>query len=236
MQINKIPKEDLFCIFYVRGRNGTVWDWNSYYSTLDALRPLFKEAEFQKVVSGLYLNHIDQSVRISYFVSEAKSEKAISIFRDFFKENQISKTNFQPPKRFSVAAGYGGEELEESFRYFLALETRIGLELIKADLLQARILFATYCLRVRKGQLPVREHFESIFTKNSPMYASLPMEEREQFLGDLERLSWAHMMVNFVLGCDFSVSPDGLALSIPEINEILRANNMGFQVPLGWKP
>jgi len=232
--MKKIPKEDLFCIFYVRKPDATVWD--SYYNTLDALRPLFKDTKFGKVVSGFYLNHIDNSVRISYFVSEANSKKAISIFRDFLKKSQITEINFEQPRQAVVAEKYGGKELEERFRHFLALESQIGLELIEADLPNARILFATYCFQVRKALLPVREHFEPNFMRHSPTYASLSSEERERFLRDLECFSLAHMMVNFVLGCDFQAIQDGLALSIPEINEILRANNIGFQVPLDWRP
>jgi len=233
LQIKKIPKEDLFCIFYVRRPNAAVWD--SYYNTLDALRPLFKDTEFREVISGFYLNHIEHSVRISYFVSDARSERAISVFRDFFKRSQIPEINFEPPRRISVAKNYGGENLEEGFRYFLSLETQIGLELMRADLLHARMLFSTYCFQVRKAFLPVREHFEPAFMRHSPTYASLSLGEQERLFSNLERVSWAHMMVNLVLGCDFQVVQDGQALSIPQINEILRANNMGFQVSLDWK-
>lgn len=234
--VKRIPKEDFFGIFYVRKPEATLW--NVYYGTIDALRPLLAEKEFSKVISGFYINYNykEQVTRISYFVNTANLQEAVSMFQEFFKKNAILEVKFEPPREETVAKKYGGKELEERFRYFLNLETQIGLELLRTDLLQARILFATYCLRVRKGRLPVREHFESTFTKNSPTYASLPMEEREQFLRDLERLSWAHMMVNLVLGCDFNVPQDGLALSIPEINEILRASSMEFEVPSDWKP
>jgi len=200
-EIQKISKEDLFGIFFVRKPDRT--EWVSYYNTINALRPLLEAKGFNKIVNGFYLNHIHELVRISYFVSEANRHKAISIFQNFFKENGISEIQSQPPSELIVAEKYGGEELEERFRYFLALETRIGLELIKADLLQARILFATYCLQIRKASLPVREHFEPTFLEYSPTYASLSSEEKEQFLRDLEkRPDWTHLMVNFVLGMD----------------------------------
>jgi len=235
LTVKNIPKQDLFGIFFIRKSGVTEWD--SYYNTIAALRPLFNYEELIKIVSGFYLNHIDKSARISYFVSEANSEKATFMFRDFFKKNGISEIQFQPPSQAVVAAKYGGEELEERFRYFLTLETQIGLELMKADLLHGRILFATYCLQIRKASLPVRQHFEPTFVKYSPTYVSLSKDEREQFLSDLQtRLSWTHMMVNFVLGCDFQVPIDGRPHSIPEINEVLKRNDMGFQIPLGWKP
>ena len=183
------------------------------------------------------MNHIDESVRISYFVNEGNRKKATSAFRDFFEKNGISEIRSQEPSQVIVAAKYGGGELEEEFRHFLVLETQIGRELIKGNLLHGRMLFASYCLQVRKAMTPVKQHFEGTFMKYSQTYASLSKEERRQFLNNLEQhLSWTHMMVNFVLGCDFQVPPNGNPFSIPEINIILKANGIGFQIPSDWKP
>lgn len=136
--------------------------------------------------------------------------------------------------------------VEERFRNFLVLETQIGLELIIGNLLQGRILFATYRWQVRKASLPFREHFEPTFKKYSPTYCSLSDDEKDQFFADLEewpnppQVDWAHLMVNFVLGCDWRVfsNPYYLTprrpLSIPEINRLIR--DLGFQIPLDWKP
>lgn len=237
LRIRKISKDDLFGIFYVRKPDGIRYD--SYYETINALRPLFKDKEFGTIVNGFYLNICGDfdSVRISYFVDEANSEKAISTFQHFFEESGISEIqNFNPPRKAIVVETYGNEKLEERFRYFLVLETQVGLELLKADLLKARILFATYCWQIRKAWLPVREHFEPTFLEYSPTYASLSKEEREQFLRDLERRpDWTHLMVNFVLGIDWRVSP-GRPLSIPEINQILERDKLGFQIPPDWRP
>ena len=235
MGVSKISKEDLFGLFFVRKSYGTNWD--SYYGTIDILRPLLKSKDFNKTVSGFYINHIDELVRISYFVSEGSEQKAISIFRNSFEENGISEIKAQPPTKTIVAKQYGGEELEEHFRYFLALETQIGLDLIKADLLHARSLFAAYCWQVRIASLPVTRHFEPTFKKHSQTYTSLSTTEKEQFLVELEeRLSWTHMMVNFVLGLDFKIYRARGPLSILEINQILERSDLGFQIPLDWKP
>ena len=235
LRTQKIPREDLFGLFFVRKSYGTNWD--SYYGTIDALRPLLESEDFSKTVSGFYLSYINDSTRISYFVSEGNNQKAISIFQNFFKEKGISEIKAQPPTKSVVAEEYGGEELEERFRHFLALETQIGLELIKEDLLYARILFVTYRFQVYKGWLPVRAHFEPTFLRYSPTYVSLSNEEKEQFLTYLERSpAWTHMMVNFVLGWDYTINRDGRPLSIPEINKILERYSLGFQIPLGWKP
>jgi len=234
--IRKIPKEDLFGLFFIK-KPSCRSKWDFYYSTIDALRPLFESKDFNKTISGFYVNLIDESVRISYFVSEGNEQKATSIFQNFFKEKGISEISTEPATRKIVAEKYGGEELEERFRNFLALETQIGLELIKADLLHARTLFVTYRFQVFKGRLSLREHFEPTLLRYSPTYVSLSNEEKEQFLTDLENHpGWRHMMVNFVLGRDFFLGADGIPLSIPRINEILEKNNLGFQILLGWKP
>lgn len=247
MGTRKISKNDLFGIFYVKKPDGTKWD--SYYKTIDALRPLFEDEEFGKIVKGFYLNICGDydSVRISYFVDKANSEKAISIFEQFFRTNRILEIkDFVHPKEVILAKHYGGEGFEEQFRNFLVLETQIGLELMKEDLLHARILFATYRWQVRKASLPFKEHFEPTFKKYSPTYNSLSDSEKDQFFTDLEewpnppQVDWAHMMVNFVLGGDWRVFSHsdyltpGNPLSIPEINSFVK--NFGFQIPLDWKP
>jgi len=233
--IRKIPREDLFGLVFIKKSYGSKWDF--YYNTIGALRPLFKSKDFNEIITGFYVNLIDESLRISYFVGEENKQKATSIFQNFFKEKELLEIKTEPPTKKIVAEKYGGEELEERFRYFLALETQIGLELIKADLLHARALFVTYRLQVFKGGLPLREHFEPTLLRYSPTYVSLSNEEKEQFLTDLENHpSWMHMMVNFVLGVDFRyVYPDGKPLPIPRINEILERANLGFRIPLDWK-
>ena len=247
----RISKDDLFGIFYVKKPDGKQWD--SYYKTLDALRPLFKDKEFDEVVNGFYLNicgmgpHDFDSVRISFFVDKANSEEAVSIFQQFFRKNGILEIkDSEQPREKTVAKKYGGEEYEERFRNFLVLETQIGLELTEGNLLHSRILFATYRWQVRKALLPFREYFEPAFKKYSPTYNSLSDVEKDQFFADLEewpnppQVDWAHMMVNFVLGCDWNVfsHPNYLTpsrpLSIPEINRLV--SDLGFQIPLNWKP
>lgn len=234
--IKKISREDLFGLFFITKSDEQKWDF--YYNTIEALRPLFESKDFIKIISGFYVNLIGESVRISYFVSKENKLKATSIFQNFFSEKGISEIKTEPATGKVVAERYGGEELEERFRYFLSLETQIGLELIKADLLHARILFVTYRFQVFKAGLTVRNHFEPTFLRHSPTYVSLSNEEKEQFLSDLENHpGWMHMMINFVLGVDFpGVITDGIPLSIPRINEILESNDLGFQIPLDWTP
>jgi hypothetical protein len=250
MEMKRILRDDLFGIFFVKKPDGT--KWQSYYNTIDSLRTLFQDEKFRKVVDGFYLNICGNfdSVRISYFISRSNSQKALSVFQHFFRNNKIVEIKpFEKPKRIVLAQFYGGGKFEEQFRNFLVLETKIGLDLIKTDLLQARILFATYRWQVRKASLSFRDHFELVFKKYSKTYNSLSEDEKDQFFTDLEewpnppQVDWAHMMVNFVLGCDWNSifgDPNYLTpsrpLSIPEINKILSNSNLGFQIPLDWKP
>lgn len=250
MRLKRISKNDFFGRFYTKKPNGLKWD--SYYKTIDALRPLFQDYEFNEIINGFYLNICGAftSVRVSYFIDSANSDKAVSKFKKFIQENELIEIKSEEsPKRTILASEYGGEEYEERFRNFLILETQIGLDLIKNNLLNARILFATYRWQVRKASLSFKQHFESTFERDSPTYNALTGDEREQFFKDLEewpnppQVDWAHMMVNFVLGCDWNnvfrdpsyLSP-GNPLSIQEINKIIQNAGLGFQIPLDWKP
>jgi hypothetical protein len=248
LETQRISTDDLFGIFFVRKTDGTKWD--SYYKTIAALRPLLEDKDFSEMVKGFYLNICGDfdSVRISYFVDKANAKKAVSLFKQFFRKNGILEIQDSvPPKKTILARNYGGEEFEERFRNFLVLGTQIGLELINGDLLHARRLFVTYRWQVRKASLSLREHFERSFKKYSPTFNSLSNDEKTQFFTDLEEwpnplnVDWAHMMVNFVLGCDWNkvlFHPDyltyGRPLPIPEINKIIK--DLGFQIPPDWKP
>jgi hypothetical protein len=245
MAIKKILREDLFGRFFVKKPDGEKWE--SYYKTIEALRPLFAREEFKESVNGFYLNIAGNfdTVRISYFVDEQNRDKAVSIFRQYFKDNRLLETGFAPPRTIILALHYGGEKYEERFRTFLNLETQIGLDLIKGNLLHARILFAIYRWQIRKASLPFREHFEPTFEKYSLIYNALSEEEKREFFADLKmwpnppQVDWAHMMVNFVLGCDWNTvfgDPNyltpGKPLSISEINEIVKP--LKFQIPSDW--
>jgi hypothetical protein len=244
--IMKVSKGDLFGIFYVRKPDGIKWD--SYYRTIDALRPLFKDEEFRTVISGFYLNVCgnSDSVRISYFVDKVNSERAVSVFKDFFSRKGILEIqNSSAPHEDVVAGSYGGAGYEERFRTFLVNETQIGLDLLEGDLLHARMLFAMYRWQVRQSSLHFEKHFEPAFKKYSPIYNSWSVEEKHQFFADLEewpnppQVDWAHMMVNFVLGCDWFPVECWMyskPLTIPQVNAILGRDDMGFRIPLDWKP
>lgn len=240
--------EDFWGIFYVR--KGPSVKWKSYYRSIDALRPIFAQVTFTAAICGFYLNVCGKldSLRISYFTSESSVPLAISVFKDFFEDHgflEIQESS--PPKQYVLAANYGGQEFEERFRNFLNLETKIGLELIETDLLQARCLFSTYRWQVRKAGLPVRAHFEPTFVRDSPTYNGLSESEKDQLFLDLwewpnpPRVDWAHMMVNLILGCDWNyvfgdpnyITP-GKPLPIANINPIVK--ELGFQIPLDWQP
>jgi hypothetical protein len=189
------------------------------------------------------LNHINNSVRISYFVDEKECDKAISVFRAFFTNNKMLETeNFSFPHKDIIAEKYGGLSYEQRFRNFLANYTQIGLELLHGNSLHSRRLFTVYRFQVRQASVPFEEYFEPTFNKYSSFYSSMSDKEKLQFFADLkewpnyQHTEWAHMMVNMIVGCDWSYPPFYAPLTITKINEILKRDNVGFQIPLTWKP
>jgi len=161
MTASKVKTSDLFGIFYVQKPGRKRWD--SYYRTIDALRPLFENEGFKKVVSGYYLNICGDfdSVRISYFVDKLNDQVSVSLIDDFLSQNEFLEISpHSDPHQDIIAGSYGGQSYEERFRAFLVNETQIGLDLIKQDLLHARRLFVTYRFQVREAPISFRTHFE----------------------------------------------------------------------------
>jgi len=241
--MKEIPTKDLFGIFYVKKPDGSKWD--SYYKTIDSLRPLFDDEKFIKVIDGFYLNITGDfdSVRISYFVNEKESEKSISIFQDFFTKNGIVQIkDFDSPHEAIIAEMYGGSSYEQRFRNFLTNYTQIGLELLQGNLLHSRRLFAVYRFQVRQASWSFEDYFEPTFNKYSQFYVSFSNNDKRQFFADLKQWpsyqysEWTHMMVNMIVGCDWSFSPFNNPLSIAKINEILLRKNIGFNIPPTWNP
>jgi hypothetical protein len=198
MYLKKIGN-DLFGIFFVKKINGR--DWASYYESINALRPLFKTEEYNKVVTGFYLNSHkgNYSVRISYFVDKTNIVKAYDLFKNFFDKNEIIESQaHEHPKKIILARNYGGEHLEERFRNFLILETKIGLDLLDMDQLNTRILFAIFVFQIRNMGSPIRNYFETTLKKYSLTYNSLSNNEKRLFFDYFE--IWNHFMVNSILG------------------------------------
>jgi hypothetical protein len=250
---DRIPKSALFGIFFVRKLAGAQFD--SYYRTIDVLSPFLCSNELTETVLGFYLNHVPEQIddhselvlRISYFVSESCVSKALSTFVELFSRKQLSVPKQCTPRPILLAARYGGSMYEEPFRNFLNLQNRIGLELMRADLLHARCLFATYRWQVKKDPSSIEKHLEPTFEKWSSAYRSLSRTERTQFLTDLQarpdttNYDWAHMMINLVLGGDCRLQDlDQIAAAVgrgPSISEINRLiETLEFQIPLDWKP
>jgi len=228
--IRRISKDALFGIIWVKWSNKYKSEFDSYYETLDALRSLFKDIEFNEIIDGFYLNHLNAgSVRISYFVKVINIERLAIIFNNYFKNNGVEITHQDYPVRKIVAEDYGGQEFEEAFRNFLILETQIGLELLKANPSDARPLFATYIFQTRNTGSPAKLHLEPRFSKYSNTYNSLSNNEKSRFFTEFDK--WNHLMVNFVLGFDGSTERP---LSISKINEIVE--KMGFQISMDWRP
>jgi len=244
MNLSRLKETDLFGRFFLGAPGSSKFD--GYYRSIDAIRSLVASNEWFQSVTGYYINVAGDfnAVRLSYFTSSPDQTKAV--VNRFVAEHGLENTqNPEAAHPDKVSAQYGGEELR--FRRFLSTYTLIGLEIMKADLLNARCLFATFRWQVMRSRSPYKPHFLSTFETQSPTYNSLSPEEKDQFWLDLAhwpnppQVDWAHFFVNMVLGCDW-IPPQTWetflkpqpALDIKKINELVR--DQGFQIPDGWHP
>jgi hypothetical protein len=239
---SRISENDLFGRFFLKKPNGIKFD--NYYNTIVELHSLLYSEDWNECVTGYYINVTGDmdAVRLSYFTVD--SQKVLKCKDDICSGNNI--VEIQPhehPHKTRISEEYGGEELR--FRKFLHMYTLIGLDLLKADLLNARCLFVTFRLQVMRSRQAYKPHFEGTLEKHSQTYSTLTEEGKERFLDDLSnwpnppQVDWAHMMVNMILPGDFvSVWNDFLspkpAIAIDEINKNIAS--MNFQIPVGWNP
>jgi len=240
VEIMDISVDDTFGTFYVTNNDKT--KIKGYYSTLDALRPLFQLPEWQSVITGYYLNVTGafNVVRISYFCPVGGDPR--DLVRSFLAEHDLSCfTTLEAPLATKVAANYGGEELR--FRCYLATYTHIGLDIMRASLHNSQCLFATFRWQVFMAGWDYRQHFAPTFEKLSPFYCGMSDKDRQQFWSDLSywpnppQVDWAHIFVNMVLACDwnelFGLEYPRETITIPQINQLLKRDHV-FQIPLEW--
>jgi hypothetical protein len=244
MDLARLATTDLTGRFYLQlpNRGGR---FAGYYASLDVLRPLLAGAEWQAAVTGYYLNVAGDfdAVRLTYLTTTP--ERVRTTVEAFAAARGLAHSHPpEPPAPSQIAGSYGGEELR--FRRFLATYPLIGLDLLHADPLHARCLFATFRWQVMAARQPYRPHFVRTFERDSPIYRGLPAAEQEQFWADLAhwpnppQVDWAHMMVNMMLGCDwlgdwrtFFLQPQP-PLTLAEINA--RVAEQGFTIADSWSP
>jgi len=242
MDLSRLQETNPLGRFYLKVPGSRKYD--TYFQTIEALRPLLNSREWNETVTGYYINtgsnNMD-TVRLSYFSSndDAVRNCAESFCRQY---NIVESQSPEVPHATRISEVYGGEELR--FRRFLYLYTLIGLDIISADLLNARRLMATFRFQVMLSRQPYQPHFQRTFEMQSPAYNSLSAEQKEQFWLDLAnwpnppQVDWAHFIVNMILPGDF-VGPNQWiyfliqrpALSLVEINNIVI--NFGFQIRNG---
>jgi hypothetical protein len=244
MDLARLSTADITGRFYLQLPQGG-GSFAGYFASLAALRPMLAGAAWQAAVTGYYLNVAGNfdAVRLTYLTTTPEAVRAV--VEDYAAAQGLIQS--QPPEPAApsqISGSYGGEELR--FRRFLCTYPLLGLDLLGADPLHARCLFATFRWQVMAARQPYRPHFAPTFERDSPYWRSLPAAEQEQFWADLAhwpnppQVDWAHMMVNMLLGCDwlgewrsYFCQPQP-PLSIAEINA--RVAETGFQIPAGWKP
>ena len=243
IDLSHLTETDLFGRFILKVPGGD--KFSGYYRSLDAIRSLLHSENWLESVTGFYINVAGNydSVRLSYFTSSP--DLLQMTVKRFANEFQLEVKATELPEHVRISRKYGNEEIR--FRRFLSTYTPIGLEIMEADRLHARCLFATFRWQVMRARKPYRPHFLKTFESQSVSYNSLGMEEQDQFWRNLAhwpnppQVDWAHLFVNMVLGCDW-ISPEAWRkflspqppLAIPEINE--KVAELGFQVSDEWQP
>ncbi len=246
MHLIRLKETDLFGIFFFKGLSSGKLE--GYYATLNALRPLLKSNEWLQNATGFYINitkiNEDLPVRLSYFTDSPKLVK--EIVKNFvIKFGLKFACNSKIPHKAKVSEQYGGEELR--FRKYLSTYTQIGLDIMKADILNAQCLLATFRFQVMRARKPYKSHFIKTFESQSTFYNALSEDEKEEFWKDLSnwpnppQVDWAHMFVNMVLGCDWNSQEAWHTFLTPQpplpISEINRhVAQIGFQIPGDWSP
>jgi hypothetical protein len=243
-QPNRITATDLFGTFHLRLPDGA--RFAGYYSTLNAMRPLFDSGEWKRSVTGYYLNVTGNfdAVRLSYLTTSP--EQARQVVDGFVAAHGLQYIQ-DPPAAVSkrISAEYGGEELR--FRTFLATYTQIGLDLLDYDITYARRLAAEYRLSYSPQRLSCRRLFEPALTKHSPYYKSLDSHAKAQLWRDFNYWhpggDWLHMMVNMLLPGDWLYIPDFKPFFLgdhrPPIPAELRQAMLAMfdiDIPRGWRP
>lgn len=244
MKSKNIKISDYFGRFWIKGKGFE--GFQGYYSSLDSIRPHFFISDWVANVTGFYINHIDRNkysgfVRLSFFSSApTKSEEVVN---RFVHSNNLEIVQAESPNKNRISDPYGGKELR--FRKYLSTYSLIGLDIMKADLLNAQCIFATFRWQIMRARRPYKPHFIKTFESQSPFYNSLSSTAKKQFWSDLEhwpnkhQVDWAHFFVNMVLGCDWKIGgfldPQS-SLSISGINQILERGGLIFNIPKDWNP
>ena len=233
MNWKNVSESDLVGRFFIRkpGVQGLL----GYYKTIYQLLPLFKTPKFQQHVSGCYVNEPGKDifgiVRLSYFTPPNMRAAAVQNIETFLTESKLDEIYTRTgPEEDHVARDYGGDEFELPFRKFLALETRIGLELVDANHLEVQSLLIKFRRQKPRNSSEIYTYFDPIFQK-SGTYCDLSIQEKDFLWENLSRnppssrSDWAHFLVNLILGFD----PPPF-LSNVEIAKDLKSRKLPFRI------
>lgn len=210
---------------------------------IDGLRPLLIKP-LTKTLTGYYVSrniilgslHV---VRFFPFVRRGQDENVSEKVDKFIRQSPDIKHSQKTchPCIQPLANRYGGQQFEERFRRFLALNTYITLELMEKDVELARHLAITSLFWIFNMRKSYRNHFEPSFMKSSSTYKALSSEFRDNFWKDFavnpeQGERWAHMYENLALGA-FSTKPlkANYEYSIEEINSDYKGI---YELPVGW--
>ena len=242
--VTDISKDDLVGEWWIEPVGGESMNWLEATSrAIDGLRPLLIKP-FTETITGYYVsrNIIPNSlhvVRFFSFVERNQSENVSEGVDKFIRQSPDIKHSQKTchPCIQPLAIMYGGQQFEERFRRFLALNTYITLELMEKDVELARQLAITSLFWIFNKRKSYRDHFEPSFVKFSSTYKTLSNEQRDNYWEDFgvepeHGTRWAHMYENLALGA-FSPKPlkANYEYSIEEINSDYKGI---YELPVGW--
>jgi len=190
---------------------------NGYFECIDLIRPLLDTLDSQLHTSGFYINVGAgfNAVRLSYLTNDVKATK--KVIQEFLNETSgMTLLGSEEPHRVRFSQNYGGNEL--SFRRFLYAYTKIGLDLLKFDVLYSRKLVAVYRLTYSPQKISCKPLFEPAFYKHSDYFGQMTVSSQRQLWKDLDFwhpipnsqycADWAHMLVNMLLPGDWIYIPE----------------------------
>jgi len=224
MDLARISDSDLLGRFFIweSGVEGIT----GYYQVIKHLQPLFDKLKSQERISGFYVNRIRNghkiggetqifdSARLSYFVPMKSISAAIGEIKNFLDENKLVESSFRE------CPHHESNPLE--FMRFLALNTAIGLDIMKINHQNAVALLSTYRFQVFPTRSSAQLHLEPTFERDSATYQQLSYQGKSfywEYFPRCDKLGvWAHHLVNLVIGFDNPRYSYGEPYSIQRIN------------------
>jgi len=208
-----VESDDLFGVIFLKIKGANTHDVSSYFDALKVTIQALNDSRLENIMTGFYLNCIDNFVRFSYFTRQSDSlGKLMYVFTEYGLEEG---RNHQEPDAKDIAEKYGGTGFEKRFRRFLVQYTTIAIELFHDNLIETKKKLLRYALEVRRKTWTLeqelysnaRKYLEPVFIQSTTYSKYDEKTKREFFIGfsakpDPTNYDWGHFMIDCMLGDD----------------------------------